>query len=93
MDDDWRLMGQERFLQDATFVHKAYRAWSPTWEHDHCSLSTRKLVEKPTGAADELTEAWAAVGRGPAGQDDYHWVCDDCFKDFRERFAWKVAER
>jgi hypothetical protein len=39
--------------------------------------------------ADTLTAGYAAIGRGPEGQDDYYWVCAECFKDFRARFEWK----
>jgi hypothetical protein len=38
------------------------------------------------------TEGYAAVGTGPEGQDGYHWVCDECFQDFRDRFEWTVVE-
>ena len=38
------------------------------------------------------TEGYAAVGTGPEGQDDYHWVCAACFNDFHERFGWTVVE-
>ena len=93
MSGDWRLMGQERYLQGARFVHKPYRAWSESWEHDHCDFCTRKFVER--GRVDVDTEAvsdgYAAVGRGPEGQDDYYWVCDECFADFRDRFGWAVT--
>ena len=37
------------------------------------------------------TEGYAAVGTGPGGQGDYHWVCVACFNDFRERFEWTVV--
>jgi hypothetical protein len=37
------------------------------------------------------TVGYAALGTGPEGQDDYHWICDACFADFAERFAWRVA--
>jgi hypothetical protein len=92
MDDDWRLIGQERFLHGATFVHKPYRAWSATWEHDHCDFCTRKFVEDASGHSEDVaTAGYAALGRGPDGRDDYYWVCDDCFADFRGRFDWKLA--
>ncbi len=87
-------MGQERFLQRAEFRHKPYRAWREDWDHDHCAFCTRKFVASgtPSDAPDVLTAGWAAVGRGPQGEDDYHWVCDECFEDFRSRFEWAVVE-
>lgn len=94
MSDDWRLVGQERYLAGATFVRKPYAAWSATWDHDHCAFCTRKFVESGSAleSPETVTAGYAAVGRGPKGEDDYHWVCDCCFRDFRDRFAWKVAE-
>ena len=100
MDDDWRLMGQEKYLQGATFVRKPYRVWSETWEHDHCVFCATKFIDPAFSEAHAAmvrddpavrTEGYAALGTGPEGQDDYHWVCATCFDDFRERFAWKVA--
>ncbi len=87
-------MGQERFLQGAEFSHKAYRAWREDWDHDHCAFCAAKFVEDTSTASadpDAQTAGYAALGRGPEGQDDYHWVCDECFEDFRGRFDWTVA--
>jgi hypothetical protein len=91
VDDDWRLMGQERYLQGAAFVRKPYKRRRASWEHDHCDFCQRKLVQAPTADLDSRTEGFAAVGRGPEGQDDYYWVCDECFSDFRDRFGWTVS--
>jgi len=84
-------MGQERFLQGAEFVHKPYRVWSDRWEHDHCAFCTRKFVEARRSTDDAVTIGYAALARGPEGQDDYHWVCEACFADFCERFEWRVV--
>ena len=93
VDGDWRLMGQERYLQGAVWVRKPYKRWTATWDHDHCEFCARKFVEangQPQGE-DSATLGYAALGTGPKGQDDYHWVCDDCFVDFCERFGWTLA--
>jgi predicted Fe-S protein YdhL (DUF1289 family) len=29
---------------------------------------------------------------GYATLDEYHWICEDCFRDFREDFEWKVLD-
>ncbi|HEX5449259.1 MAG TPA: hypothetical protein VFW85_04315 [Gaiellaceae bacterium] len=92
--EDWRLMGQERFLHGASFRHKSYRAYRTGWDHDHCEFCTRKLVEAEalSDYPDAASLGYAAVGRGPGGEDDYYWVCDDCFPDFREQFEWTVIQ-
>lgn len=74
--------------------------WSETWEHDHCEFCWAKFVDPAFSEAharlvredhEVLTEGYAALGTGPEGEDDYHWICDTCFNDFRERFAWRVV--
>lgn len=75
----------------AVFVRKPYKRWSESWDHDHCNLCMEKFVQAPTADLDARTEGYAAVGRGPEGQDDYHWVCGGCFSDFCDRFGWTVA--
>jgi hypothetical protein len=93
--DDWRLdRGQDAYLQGATLVRKPFRG-----EHDHCEFCWAKFVDPEFSAAharlgDEdaevLAEGYAAVGTGPGGEDDYHWICNRCYEDFRERFAWRI---
>ena len=100
MNDDWRLTTQEQYLKGASFVRKPYSAWSESWDHDHCEFCSAKFVEagspaaRPDAAMHDSTlhsEGYAAIGTGPDGQNDYHWVCEVCFEDFRERFAWVIA--
>ena len=43
------------------------------WDHDHCAFCTREFVEKgaPSDDPDAQTAGYAAIGRGPQGEDDY----------------------
>jgi len=100
VEDDWRLTGQETYLQGATLVRKPYRAKGDASEHDHCAFCWAKFVDTSFSDAHAAmarddsavqTEGYAAVGTGPGGQGDYHWVCVACFNDFRERFEWTVV--
>lgn len=43
--DDWRLHGQEKYLQGITLTWKRYRAPSATWDHDHCAFCWAKFVD------------------------------------------------
>ena len=81
---DWRLQGQEKYLQGIALVHRLYRQnpKNPDWDHDHCEFCWAKFS---LTAPDALREGYAS-------QDDYRWICTTCFTDFRERFAWKVVE-
>jgi hypothetical protein len=77
--DDWRLTGQERYLQGVVLQYRPWRQPRPSWDHDHCAFCNAKF------AALEgcLKHAYSTL-------DEYHWICDQCFADFRARFAWKV---
>ena len=90
MGDDWRLTGQDKYLIGATLVWKQYREWSPEWEHDHCAFCWAKFVRRDE-VAGALHAGYAVQGRGPSGQDDYHWVCADCARDFTSRFNWTLV--
>ncbi|HEY2711223.1 MAG TPA: hypothetical protein VGI60_01815 [Chthoniobacterales bacterium] len=84
-DDDWRLQGQEKHLMDVSLVHRPYRRYTknPEWDHDHCAFCWAKFMVEDY--PDVLHEGYATP-------DDYHWVCDQCFHDFRERFHWQVVD-
>ena len=89
MGEDWRLMGQERFLAGVTLVWKDYHAPRPDWDHDHCAFCQAKFMDR-SDVPDTLPSGYAAQAASPEAQDDYHWVCGDCAHDFTQRFGWKV---
>jgi hypothetical protein len=80
-ESDWRLMGKEKYLQDRTFVWKKYVPPSAKWDHDHCEFCLRKFT------VQELPDS---LHEGYTTEDNYHWICAECFADFRQRFNWKV---
>jgi hypothetical protein len=90
VDDDWRLQGQERYLSGVRLIWKDYREWSPDWEHDHCAFCRAKFMNRDD-VPDVLQAGYAAQGAGPNGEDDYHWVCAVCAREFTERFGWTVV--
>ncbi len=78
---DWRLTGQQSYLQGRSWALRKYPRPRPDWDHDHCSFCHVKFMEKlAPGVLDE----------GYTTDDDY-WVCPSCFEDFRGQFAWTVA--
>jgi len=83
-DSDWRLHGQEKYLKGASLVRRTYRAYAknPKWDHDHCDFCGAKFMVEDH--PDVLHEGYATL-------DDYHWICETCFQDFRERFLWTLA--
>jgi hypothetical protein len=83
--NDWRLMGQEKYLKDVTLVRRVYRPYpkDPSWDHDHCAFCSAKFMVEDY--PDVLHEGYST-------EDEYYWICEDCFHDFREYFGWKIIE-
>jgi hypothetical protein len=82
---DWRLQGQERYLKAAVLVHRKYRRYpkNTAWDHDHCEFcfTTFMIEDYPD-----------VLHVGYATEDDRHWICENCFRDFKDMFDWKVVE-
>jgi len=45
-------------------------------EHDHCEFCWYKFKKNDIG--------YCTVDR-------YHWICERCYSDFKEMFAWEVG--
>ena len=82
---DWRLRKQENYLKGVTLVHRRYRRnpSDPAWTHDHCAFcwATFMVEDYPD-----------VLHQGYATDDDYHWICEKCFSDFKDMFGWTVVE-
>jgi len=83
--DDWRLTGQEMYLTGRRWTLRTWWPYRENWDHDHCDFCQRQISVPPALNDPE------AVEQGYVSDDDYHWVCEDCFADFRDRFDWTVA--
>ena len=81
-EDDWRLRGQQKYLSRVTLTRRQWRQSRPNWDHDHCQFCWATFAA--FDGADILYEGWTTA-------DEYHWVCDTCFADFRDRFAWHIG--
>jgi hypothetical protein len=79
---DWRLQGQERYLQGVTLRRSGYAAECRSNDHDHCEFWQAKFMVGGTDGA--LSEGYCTLDR-------YRWICCGCFHDFRERFNWQLA--
>jgi hypothetical protein len=82
---DWRLQGQERYLNGLTLLHRQYRRnlKNPSWDHDHCEFCCATFM------VEDYPEV---LHEGYATEDDYRWICGECFHDFRELFGWKLVD-
>lgn len=83
---DWRLFGQERYLFGATLVRRDYmrdRLVNSPWEDDHCEFCRTEFMKE--NFPDVLHEGYCTL-------NGLHWICPDCFNDFRAMFRWDVVE-
>src|SRR5262249_35125617 len=81
---DWRLQGQERYLEAATLVRRVYRPLPPQPDsnHDHCDFCWAKFAA--TSESDVLTEGFCTL-------DESRWICARCVADFAARVGWTLA--
>ena len=84
-ESDWRLTTQENFLKGVTLVHRSYCRYPPdtTSDHDHCELCWAKFM---------VEDYPDVLHQGCATTDDYHWICEKCFDDFKDLFGWTVID-
>lgn len=80
--DDWRLTNQDKYLRGVTLRWMRYRKPREDWDHDHCSFCRGKFMEE---------DFPGAFHEGYTTEDNYHWVCKQCFEDFKEMFQWKLG--
>ena len=75
--NDWRLQGQEKYLKGITLTLKPYSKYRDGWDHDHCEFCQAKFME--SNSIESLHEGYAS-------KDNYHWICLQCFNDFKKMF-------
>jgi hypothetical protein len=82
---DWRLQGQEEYLRGLTLVHRLYRRYpkDPNRDHDHCEFCSAKFM------VEDFPDV---LHQGYATKDDYRWICEQCFADFKSMFGWQVVD-
>jgi hypothetical protein len=80
-EKDWRLTNQEKYLKGVTLRWEKYKKYSKDWEHDHCEFCMAKFSEEEN--TDNLNGGYTT-------EDNYHWICRQCFKDFKEMFKWEI---
>ncbi len=79
MTNDWRLTNQEKYLQNAVLIRREYEPPSAKWDHDHCAFCWARFSRYD----GDLHEGYCTKDR------DF-WICDECFRDFREMFRFTV---
>jgi len=81
--DDWRSSGQDRYLQGVALRRMQWVPSHPGNDHDHCEFCWAKL---------SLPSIAGSIQEGYCTLDMYHWVCPECFQDFKEQFKWSLIE-
>jgi hypothetical protein len=76
-------------LIGATLRWKRYRGWTASWLPGQCEFCGAQFTE---GGAPGLNSGYSVVGGGPAGQDDYLWICAICYDLRRDQFCWTVLD-
>jgi hypothetical protein len=92
---DWRegSLDMVEHFRGVAFRRKAYSAYRPGWDHDHCALCGVKFMERSAGVPDTHHEGYATTENWIRGAD-YDWFCIDCFEFCRGRLGLvDVAER
>ena len=79
--NDWRLRDQGCYLKGKTLFHRNWRTRSLKWDHDHCEFCWGKL-----------SDADGDRHEGYTTENNYHWICHACFRDFEAMFDWDVVE-
>jgi hypothetical protein len=74
-------------LIGATLRWKRYRSWTSSRVSGRCELCDATFTE---GGTPGLNSGYSVLGGGPAGQDDYRWICAVCYEIQRDRFCWTV---
>jgi hypothetical protein len=75
--NDWRLTNQENYLKNKELYHRNYKK-TGSFDHDHCSFC--------------FTNFKSNEQVGYCTTNYYHWICEECYKDFKNSFNWRVIE-
>lgn len=78
---DWRI-DNAKHTRGAVLQFRKYARYSETWDHDHCAGCWAKFMEP--GGPDALTEGYVT-------EDNYRWICPECFRDLKDLMEWKLG--
>lgn len=79
---DWRLRGQEEYLQNKVFRYQKFIGLPNRSDHTHCEFCWHKFMENPEGVNDCSSEGYCST-------DNIYWICEECFRDFKEKMNFK----
>ena len=80
--DDWRLTGQEKYMKKAHLKkvspnnYALEKEQASNW-HEHCEFCMKTID------INTKNDCFATL-------DEYRWVCQECFDDFKDSFEWEL---
>jgi hypothetical protein len=77
-------------LAGACLRWKRYRPWSAAWISGRCESCLAPFSQD--AAVSALHSGYSAIGAGPAGQDDFYWICAPCVDRHADDFGWTVLD-
>ena len=79
--NDWSLCGQEGYLAGVTLTYQMWKPEDPKNDHDHCEFCWEKFANYD-----------GCLHVGYSTPDRGYWICEDCFRDFKDRFQWRIKK-
>ena len=87
---------KQEWYRDTEWLHEtfwrweAYRKPSPQWNHEHCVFCEQLIVEPECKSVNAQHEDWTTTFLHPEGDIGYEWVCQSCFEQLCDTFAWGI---
>ena len=78
--DDWRLKRQRKYIEGLTLFYKDFVPFRRGMDSDHCEFCWAKFG---------VSVAPDVLNQGYTTENNYYWICKNCYEDFREMFDWK----
>lgn len=78
---DWRWQEQKSYMDNILLCRRKYSEKITENNHDHCEFCWATLgYDVPRDEEAYCTE------------DEYRWICPECYNDFKEYFNWKIKD-
>jgi len=88
-EDDWRLIpGDDEWYSGLVLIRRKFRAKYSS-DHAHCVFCFGEFMDKDDPAYLN-TDEHPVMEEGYTTQNGGTWICEQCFRDFQERFDWKL---
>ena len=73
--EDWRLLGNFKDITGNKFKKTKFKSTEKN-DHEHCEFCWEKAL------TDKACTFYCT-------EDMSYWICEDCFRDFQNKFNWQ----